>query len=280
MDLIKIYRDDLNGNRTHKYVKDDKNYYYKSRTENWKIKGELIASKLLKDKLRVPEPFNYGFGKISYLNYEELPGQSLEVSDDLIKQAGHYLAKIHSVKFPSAGRIDLETLTTNGKKWNSFFRSIWNYDVALLKNTEFETEAIKMASWLDEQIVREDYSLIHVDYSRKNILAEEDISGIIDFELCCSGDSIYDISWSLLNFSEGLPGSNLNENSRNRSKFLEGYFIERTPENFENLVRVYSVAHLVRIMRVDVHLLKKGLNSKEFYEYKEILRSNAFKLIS
>ncbi|MCF7866218.1 aminoglycoside phosphotransferase family protein [Candidatus Woesearchaeota archaeon] len=280
MTLIKIYADDLNGNRTHKYTKDGKNYYYKSRTDDWKIKGEIIASKLLKNKIKVPEPFDYGFGETSYLSYEELPGQSLDISGGLIKQAGDYLAKIHSVKFPSAGRIDLETLTTNGKKWNSFFRSIWNYDVALLKNTEFEPEAIRMANWLDEHMVREDYSLIHVDYSKKNILAEEDISGIIDFELCCSGDSIYDVSWSLLNFSEGLPGSNLDKSSRNRLKFLEGYFNEKIPETFEDLVRVYSVAHLARIMRVDVYLFKERLNSKEFYDYKETLKSNVFKLIS
>ncbi len=218
----------------------------KRRRESWRIEGELIAARLLDDIVPVPKPLEYSLGgELPYLVYERLPGDPIINRHDLETSAGLWLAKIHTVSFRSAGRISLETLHPDNRSWKDFFRDIYNFDLMRLEKTSFKEFAKKLRDWLDLQEVPETYSFLHVDYAPKNILADKELTGIIDFEFSCSGDPLYDLAWALLAFGAYEHSQPLIE-----TELCKGYQkLAALPTHTERIIDVYTVAHFARFLR-------------------------------
>ncbi len=147
--------------------------------------------------------------------------ESIELYKKLMKDAGSILAKIHSVKIIGFGVLDKngkgqwtnsEDLWLEMEKWRGEID-----EVAARANISAEliTKALDLMKVAAVNCKIEQPVLIHDDFAPKHIMvADNHISGIIDFETCEGGDPVRDFArwqyhkkeFTIDNLLEGYDG--------------------------------------------------------------------------
>jgi len=208
----------------------------------WKIRKEEYLYNLIRKKTDVPIPKVIKAGR-DYLLMTKIRGRELDVSNEaLVKKAGEYLAKIHSIKFPSYGWIIRDKIKPKFKNWIDFVK----YDMDLkFKNIPKKDE------WLKDVIkhilkehrslfnVKDGPCLLHKDYHSSHILVDKGkISGIIDIEWAMAGHNEMDLVKSLLWMFEDKP--------KLEKVFLEGYKkYGHVSKEFGDRRKIYNLLVLV-----------------------------------
>lgn len=192
--------------------------------EGWKVEKEAYLYNLIKRKTDVPVPSVYNIDTSKsiiskpYALLSRIEGKELPLSKSLVKEAGSYLAKLHSIKFDSFGWIINNQIKPKFKTWPDFVSYDLNYKI---KRTTMPGQlAGKIKKYVKTNQFLLDIKtkpcLLHKDYHRSHILVKGGrISGIIDFEWSIAGHNELDIVKSLLWM--------FNKSRKLEKIFLDGY---------------------------------------------------------
>lgn len=150
--------------------------------------------------------------KLSGFPLKDIRWQEQDRIKKLIIQAGAVLAKIHSIKPTGFGGLG-ENGQGKFSTWLDFIMEIEDEKEEVLKSaTKMDLPVEDIAKGFTvleknkscfENVIPH---LLHGDFSIKHILIENDIiSGIIDFESCKSGDTMWDFAWWSYFFGKDIP---------------------------------------------------------------------------
>lgn len=216
-------------------------YILKISNPHWpnKQKRELFAMELAKKKTSIPIPKIYAssFDKLlipyNYIIQEKLQGVELRASINssaisekelltIIEKLGAYLGELHSIKFEFFGdftHCDTEIISKEGLKrdkfwtnqfldWRSCFKAFCNDNLNWVDTSSFPQYRKKIISKIEHYSEKvydvESACFVHSDIQPSNILiAENKITGIIDFEWAFAGSASFEYALVLagLHFS-------------------------------------------------------------------------------
>lgn len=225
----------------------------------------------------VPEPVTEEPRKIhgeGYVIVEKLPGENMETDVDKqkIREAGKMLAKIHRVKsFPHEGWLEIKDGDTE----------VYSFDEGDLDGKKKKERDGKLKTFsengMDDLAERareflENYSeipvkdfeavLCHDDFSPDNVIWQDGIKGVIDFDYAFSGSAERNMVKSANAFWMHDPGTD----DELREVFYRGYQQEReVREDFEQLEAYYRVETLVWLISGMMELDELDESEKEFY---------------
>lgn len=236
---------------------------------------ENVALRLLRMRNSEEAPRLKGFLKSATILFEEkIEGRPIENFDrNTIDQLAEAVAKIHSVELNAYGRP--LTRRTKGTKMDFFNDELTRLRTALISLPQqpgilsivklaidkMENDARKKS----EAFQDDDFTLIHFDLSRNNILRSTDNRiVIVDWEQAAAGDNAMDIAklFLKLNFDEGQRKEFLTEYEKKLSKKDE--YFENRLETFEPLVLVNSILWRLRVLR-DAPQKTSSVNEEQFY---------------
>ena len=192
--------------------------------EGWKAEKEAYLYSLVKEKTNMPVPVVYGVDisrnaiNMPYSILSKIEGKEMPLNKKVVKEAGSYLAKIHSIKMPYFGWIINKKIKPKFKSWPDFVFYDLNYKIKRTKIAKDIADKIRKyvrdnKSLLDTETTP---CLLHKDYHRPHIIVKNNkIKGIIDFEWAIAGHNELDIAKSLLWMFE--------KNRRLEKIFLDGY---------------------------------------------------------
>ncbi len=158
--------------------------------------------------------------------------------------------------FVELHKLDYETLGLGdlGKPDGYVERQVTNWGKQYLKAaTEEIAEAQKVMEWLEKNQPKDyDFSLIHNDYKYNNVVFKDDswqeISAILDWEMCTLGDPLMDLGTSLASWSmasdhpmllAGLPSPTTMSGNPSRMEIVESY-AQKSGQSIQNLVFYYA----------------------------------------
>lgn len=182
---------------------------------------------------------------------DEAPGRSLTFFDDdeerlrpLLQALGRFVGRMHGIRTQGFGFFDVRPLVqkeSSAGVWG--ICSTWrNY---LVRRLEVHVERCAALGVIDRQEARRifaafaraenllstvDPCLLHGDLGSHNVFVDQgDITALIDWEDCLSGDPVYELAFWATFHPE-----------RRYDAFLEGYCQEqRLPESFESRFWIY-----------------------------------------
>ena len=203
--------------------------------------------------------------KIRAISKEEFP----KIADSWLNT----FVELHELDFESVGLGDL------GKPKGYVERQVRNWSKQYLKAaTEEIPEAQKVMSWLESnQPKKYDYSLIHNDFKYDNVVFEDDtwqnISAILDWEMCTLGDPLMDLGTSIAYWSmatdhpmilQGIPSPTAMEGNPGRMELVELY-AEKSGRSIQNLVfyYAYGLFKIAVIVQQIYFRYDKGLTTNE-----------------
>jgi aminoglycoside phosphotransferase (APT) family kinase protein len=166
----------------------------------WKIKKEKYLYELIREKTDVPVPKVIKTGR-NYILMSKVQGKELSIKNkDLVRKAGEYLAKIHSIKFPYYGWIIKKRIKPKFRKWSDFI----NYDIKLKSRkipAKYDSLKKKVKEIIEDNRnllnIKSKPCLLHKDYHSSHIIADKNkINGIIDIEWAMSGHNEFEVAKS------------------------------------------------------------------------------------
>lgn len=244
------------------------------------LRQKLYWYNVLHDSnLPTPKPFTDEVKKsddIWYILVEELLGQDADqnINKNRVLEAGRYLAKLHQYReFEDFG---LTKITDNGNvnisnpnhaNWIStmFQDSIKRFEKHNLMSLSKDLNQI--SKQVNERVPRTFDSVIcHNDYSPDNVLYNKDdeLTGIIDFDIAYRGDRNRDIAKSANSFWMHDPMVNWDV----RDTFYRGYTdIHELDSSFDQIERFYRLETLVVTIShlIELDILREDSKIK-FYE--------------
>ena len=253
---------------------DDKKPYlvkFISDKEIDRLKVEIGLGEYLKEKtdLPVPEIVDYELDQEDpYLLREIIQGQILEeemaVSQkpgQLFRQAGRFLAQLHSIEFEKKGILTPDISVRpfdlyNEKEYLHILKIL--HDNRLI--SDYEYKLLKKVD-IDYYYDKKPYVLCHSDYSLKNLIARDcQLVGIIDFEWASSVPFMDDVaSFDLFAHFSGYQ--------EYLEYFYQGYQEIRQIPNyyFENL-EFYKFYRLITMLSYQVNMEDRG-PLEDFYNW-------------
>ncbi|MBE6062832.1 MAG: aminoglycoside phosphotransferase family protein [Clostridium butyricum] len=140
-----------------------------------------------------------------YIIYEYVEGKTIsenlragnKINKNIIRSVAHNLGKIHSIKFNIMGKLD-ENLQVKNKIISiiNLYDKYINENVVMRLGNDVvnNIKAIVKENVEILENLKADPRLIHGDYQGTNIVIDDDnVSAIIDWELCMSGCPLMDI---------------------------------------------------------------------------------------
>jgi len=179
--------------------------------------------------------------------------------------------ELHQVDYKAIGLEDL------GKPEGYIDRQVTNWGKQYLKAATREIpEAHKVMEWMqNNQPKTYDYSLIHNDYKYDNIVFADDnwqdVSAVLDWEMCTLGDPLMDLGtsiayWSMATDGEmilkGFPSPTALEGNPGRHELVEMY-ASKSGRPVDNLVfyYVYGLFKISVIVQQIFYRYQKGLTT-------------------
>lgn len=188
---------------------------------------------------------------------EKLSGTAIKVwlethPDDkatLLPQVGRMMARLHQVKVDGFGPFDNERaktgeLTGLHKTFAEAVRAGLQFNLDVLQNegvlTDERVSVITKLFGDDNPLLSvEQGVLVHNDFADWNLLTDgKDVTGILDWDECVSGDAVSDIAcWSTFFDSERLEG------------FMEGYWqVADKPADFQDKFELLRLRYILSKM--------------------------------
>ena len=249
---VKRVKEYLGGHINRIYEVNGK-FILKVYNEDWKAEKEKYIYSLIREKTDVPVPIVLATDsgkriiKSTYSIFSKIEGKQITKDSKLIKKAGEYLAKIHSVKFPNYGWIVKDKVKPGFSSWRNFF---W-YDVNEKLEKLRKVGVIKSAENDIKECFRHyDYllkvgdkpCLLHKDYHGSHIFTKgNEITGIIDVEWSIAGHNENDFTKAFLWM--------LNE--KTKKIFLEGYRKYGTlSQDFNKRMMLYELWHRLNMVNI------------------------------
>lgn len=248
------------------------------RDDSWRADHEYVALRLLslhKSK-EAPRPMGY-LESATVLFEEKIEGTFIEKFDKTaINQLAESLSKIHSIELNAYGKpltkrkkgTKMDCL--NGEleklhiKFDSLSNSIYSETLSLVDQAMDKIEEEAKNDF--ESFESNDFTLIHFDLNRNNILRSNDNSKIIiiDWEQASAGDNAMDIAklFLKLNFNETQKNDFLLEYKKNILK-KDNYFKDRL-NIYCPLVLINSILWRISVLKNIPNVLS-DLNEKQFY---------------
>ena len=179
--------------------------------------------------------------------------------------------ELHSVDYKAIGLEDL------GRPEGYVERQVTNWGKQYLKAaTEDIPEAQKVMAWMEEnQPKKYDHSLIHNDYKYDNVVFKDEswneITAILDWEMCTLGDPLMDLGTSLAYWSmnsdgdlitKGWPSPTTLPGNPGREELVQMY-AQASGKNVDNLVfyYVYGLFKIAVIVQQIYYRYSKGLTT-------------------
>ena len=179
--------------------------------------------------------------------------------------------ELHQVDYKSIGLADL------GKPQGYVKRQVTNWGKQYLKAaTDKIPEAHKVMEWMQaNQPKIYHHSLIHNDYKYDNIVFADDswqeVSAVLDWEMCTLGDPLMDLGtslgyWSMATDGEiikqGIPSPTMMEGNPTRTEVVEMY-ANKSGRPINNLVfyYVYGLFKIAVIAQQIYYRYHKGLTT-------------------
>ena len=242
--------------------------------EKWKPAKEEYVYHIVQRKTSVPVPKFLGRGK-QFSILEKIEGKELDLRDEKgIREAGKFLAQLHSIHFPKYGWIVGRTITPGFRSWYDFLVFDTKEKLKKLPKTPEYTKMGKTVMQIlkDHKAllqIHEKPCLLHKDYHSSHIITSGKIQGIIDFEWAIAGHSEFDLAKSLLWMFNG---------SLLEKIFLQGYgSVKKISKDFVHRKRLYmlltslsslAISHDCKNRRWCIHN-KKELMGMIKHEYNE-----------
>jgi len=265
------------------------------RLEDSKLLSEAGILKLVKERIPgmpVPEIFLANepddVFDCPYVLMSKLPGEDLsdvwdklaqEEKEEIIYQMGHYLAKLHTIKFDKFGDIKKDcTLIKTSSTWDKkaipeLFKELGKQEIYGIHSEEFRDEIImfvrKNIPFFAEQ---KDPTLVHNDWHKDHFRIEKvndkwNVVGILDFEFGEAAPKLYDFVKSERWLFRDEPFT--------KKPFLQGYRDAggELPDNYDQVMKVFRAHHKIYFIR---RLFEDKKYQKDVEEYtrrlKELIR--------
>lgn len=241
--------------------------------EEWKVEKEAFLYNLIRKKTDVPMPLVYNVDLSKeilnkpYIILSRIEGKELPLNKKVIKEAGSYLAKIHSIKFDFFGWIIDKKIYPKFNLWSDFIFYDLDYKI---KRTKIPNDLIngiiryvkKNQFLLD---IKTKPCLLHKDYHKSHILVKNNkIKGIIDIEWSVAGHNELDIVKSLLWMFE--------KNRKLENIFLDGYKkYGRISNKFNKRKELYELIAHLSALNFAYQLKNRKWYSYNLKKMKEIL---------
>lgn len=239
---------------------------------------ENVALRLLSLRKSEEAPHTMGYLESATILFEEkIEGNFIENFDKTaINQLAETLSKIHSIELNAYGKP--LTKRKKGTQKDYFDSELEKLHVKLdFLSGLGQSEVLSLIEQSIDKIEKEtkdkfesfnasDFTLIHFDLNRNNILRSNDNSKIIiiDWELASAGDSAMDIAkmFLKLNFNEKQKSDFLLEYEKNILK-IDDYFEDRL-EAYCPLVLINSILWRIGVLK-NVPEESSNTNENEFY---------------
>jgi thiamine kinase-like enzyme len=245
--------------------------------DSGRAKHENAALRLLRMRNSKEAPRSIGYLKSATILFEEkIEGSPIKNFDKItIDQLAEAIAKIHSIKLKAYGkplsrrRKGTQMSYLNGEleklRENLSFLTDSPETISLVKQSINKIE--NEAKGKPDAFQGNNFTLIHFDLNRNNILRSNDSNQIIliDWEQASAGDNAMNIAklFLKLNFNEEQKKEFFVEYEKKLSK-KDGYFKDRL-EVYEPLVLVNSILWRLRALR-DAPRQTSSINEKQFYD--------------
>jgi thiamine kinase-like enzyme len=244
----------------------------------WRADHENVALRLLNLHKFKEAPHNMGYLKSETILFEEkIDGNLIDNFDKTaINQLAETMSKIHSIELNAYGKP--LTKRKKGTQKDCLEDELEKLHIKLgFLSEENQLEILSLIKQAIEKIKKEvndnsesfyasDFTLIHFDLNRNNILRSNDNSKIIiiDWEQASAGDSAMDIAkmFLKLNFNEEQKNDFLLEYEKNISK--KDYYFEDRLDAYCPLVLVNSILWRIGVMK-NIPEESSSTNEKEFY---------------
>ena len=187
------------------------------------------------------------------------------------------LVELHALDYKKIGLEDL------GRPIGYVKRQVENWSKQYLKAATGEVkEAEKVMKWINEhQPDHYDHTLIHNDYKYDNVVFSDDswqnISAVLDWEMCTLGDPLMDLGTSLAYWTmpsdgemvkNGLPSPTMFEGNPGRLDIVQSY-VAKTGRQIPNLVfyYVFGLFKIAVIVQQIFFRYKKGLTTDKKFAH-------------
>ncbi|MDP7180697.1 MAG: phosphotransferase, partial [Candidatus Woesearchaeota archaeon] len=196
----------------------------------------------------------------------------IPTSDELIRESGSLLAKIHSIKFSSYGWIIRSKISPKFSTWSDFvFFDLGEKINKLSKTPKIKESFIeKSLNYIEERKhllnINSEPCLLHKDYHCSHIFANsKKITGIIDFEWSIAGHNELDLVKSLWWMFE--------DSKEHEKTFLKGYHkFGSISKKFEKRKKLYRLYLLIGLIGLSIEKKNKKWFDYNLKEAKEILK--------
>jgi aminoglycoside phosphotransferase (APT) family kinase protein len=246
--IIPVGNRKLNRNQVFRFEKDNRHYIFKLSISRYKWENEIKSHLLLKELDFVPQTLDYGImGDLHFQLMDQKEGEDLFICWDkmdclakknIVKQMGISIASIHNVhEYDHYGWWDESKGFKNIIEYRQFKDQII-IDRLIecgLNENETITAGIKRIEELRNQLKNEKSSIVHRDFSLRNILFKEDkVTGVVDFEHSRPDDPVIDICTVLQ--------TDMLDDDEMAQSFIEGYSsIRKFPVNFSDNRHYYYI---------------------------------------
>ncbi|MBM7662178.1 Ser/Thr protein kinase RdoA (MazF antagonist) [Bacillus mesophilus] len=188
-------------------------------------------------------------GRYNAVVFEGLKGKHYEMEEITTEQAylwGQTLGKLHECfkKLP-------ENLTINRPSWRTSLVKASEI-LAIHEKTAYE-ELIRISKWAEGlNISKENFGMIHYDFELDNVLFDNRMLGILDFDDCMSNWYLADIVYALRDAGEFTMQSLI------INKFIEGYESETKLDSSllvhaQEFMRIHELVTFAALIRsVDI----------------------------
>ncbi|MDP3387738.1 MAG: aminoglycoside phosphotransferase family protein, partial [Eubacteriales bacterium] len=278
--IISVGNHKLNRNQVYTFEKDNRQYIFKLSISKYKWENEIKSHLLLKELDFVPESLDYGnIGEMNFQLMDKKEGSDLfmywnrvnyRAKKNIVRQMGISIARIHNAReYNHYGWWEESKGFTDIIAYRQFKDQIIIdrlIECGLNENKTIKA-GIDMIPGLRNQLKNEMSSIVHRDFSLRNIIIKGDkVTGIVDFEHSRPDDPVIDICTVLQ--------TDMLDDEEMMKSFYEGYSsIRKFPVNFsENRPYYYINTGLYVCSKYDfrkddlnrgLFLIEKGLNYLE-----------------
>lgn len=248
------------------------------KNDAWRADHENVALRLLSLHKSKEAPHVMGYLESATILFEEkIEGNFIENLDKTtINQLAEALSKIHSIELNAYGKP--LTKRKKGTQKDCFDSELEKLHIKLdFLSIESQLEILSLIEQAIDRIEKEtkdkfksfnanDFTLIHFDLNRNNILRSNDNGKIIiiDWEQASAGDRAMDIAkmFLKLNFNEKQKSDFLLEYEKNILK-KDDYFEDRL-DAYCHLVLINSILWRIGVLK-NIPEESSSTNEKEFY---------------
>ncbi|MBV1756215.1 MAG: aminoglycoside phosphotransferase family protein [Dethiosulfatibacter sp.] len=239
--IIPVGNHKLNRNQVFRFEKDNTHYIFKLSKSRYKWENEIKSHLLLKELDFIPETLDYGtIGDMNFQLMDKKEGRDLFIywnrvnyraKKNIVNQMGISIAQIHDAhEYNHYGWWEESKGFTNIIEYRQFKDQIIVDRLIECGLSENKTimAGINNITELRSQLKNEKTSIVHRDFSLRNILIKGDrVTGVVDFEHSRPDDPVIDICTVLQ--------TDMLDDDEMMQSFFEGYSsIRQFPANFSD----------------------------------------------